>query len=188
MSGIRSMMSVIPHCTGSSRFTYNNTTVFCIVHGPSDSISRQEDPEMAILDVKWRDIILINGRIYDKYFSREIEKILSKRIILELDPCRSIQISFNVVGEVRNTLFCAVNAALLALSDAGIPLISMFYASSSFTHEEEVIVFDGDENVLASHSFGSISKTGMERAKSFLKYVKEVQTYTLKSKFPFCIS
>ncbi|CAD25746.1 BELONGS TO THE RNASE PH (EXOSOME) FAMILY [Encephalitozoon cuniculi GB-M1] len=186
MDGIKSMVSVISHCTGSSRFSYNNTTVFCVVHGPSDAISRQEDPDRAILDVRWRDMVLINGRVYDKYFSRVIEKILSKNIILELDACKVIQISFNVVGETRNTLFCAVNAALLALADGGIPLRSMFYASSSFMHEEEVVVFDKDENILSTHSFEGISETNIEKARDFLKYVKEAQAYTLRSKFPFC--
>ncbi|AFM99121.1 RNase PH-like protein [Encephalitozoon hellem ATCC 50504] len=187
MSGIRSMISVIPHCTGSSRFSYNNTTVFCTVHGPSDATSRQEDPEKAFLDVRWKDMILINGRIYDKYFSKVIERVLSKNIILELDACRTIQVGFNVVGETRNALFCAVNAALLALADGGIPLKSMFYASSSFMHEEEVIIFDGEGNIVDSHAFEAISGENIDSAKDFLKYVKEVQVYTLRSKFPFPI-
>ncbi|AFN83832.1 exosome RNAse PH-like protein [Encephalitozoon romaleae SJ-2008] len=185
MSRIKSMIGVIPHCTGSSRFSYNNTTVFCIVHGPSDAISRHEDPEKAFLDVRWKDMVLINGRIYDKYFSRVVERVISKNIILELDAWKTIQIIFNVVGEARNALFCAVNAALLALADGGIPLKSMFYASSSFTNEEEVVVFDNDENVIDSHSFEAISRKNIESAKGFLKYVKEVQTHTLRSKFPF---
>lgn len=185
MKGIKSMMGVIPHCTGSSRFSYSGTTVFCVVQGPSDGILRQEDPEKAILDVRWKDMVVINGRAYDKYFSRVMEKVLSESIIVELDATKAIQVTFNVVGEVRNALFCAINATLLALADGGIPLRSMFYASSSFMHEEEVLVFDREGNILASHSFGAISLLDVERARKFLEYVKEAQDYSLKSKIPF---
>lgn len=182
MQEIVSATGAVPWCTGSSRFSYAGTTVLCTIQGPFESMAKQEDSDEVVLDVRWRDPTLVNGRMYDRYFSKAMERILHKNILTRLDSYKTIQISFNVVGEARNTLFCAVNAALLALVDGGIPLRSMFYASSSFCHDEEVFVFD-DGGVAFRHSFGDISGMSLEKSKALLEYVKEAQKYALRSKF-----
>lgn len=182
MREVSSGISVVPCCTGSSRFSCDGTTVFCTIQGPSSGIAKQEEPNRVILDVRWRDPILINGRMYDRYFSGIMERILLRYIVPELDAYKTVQINFNVVGEIRNTLFCATNAALLALVDGGIPLISMFYATSTFSHPEEVFVFDEGGNFI-EHSFGDASELDLESAKDLLEYVKESLKYALKAKF-----
>ncbi|KAM0672923.1 RNase PH-like protein [Ordospora colligata] len=182
MKEIDSAVSVVPLCTGSSKLSYDGTTVFCVVHGPLDGTQRNSDPSKAALDVRWKDPVVINGRIYDKYFSSVVTNILSKYIILELDGGKTIQIVLNVAGSIRNTLFCAVNAALLALVDSGIPLRTMFYASSSFGYEEEVFVFDADGKMSFGHSFGPIEDSCINTAAEFLQYVKDVQAFALKPK------
>lgn len=184
MREVSSRTAVVPNCTGSSRFCCDGTTVICMVRGPSDSLSKQEDPDRAVLEIRWRDPVLVNGRLYDRYFSGIMEKILLKYMMVEMDCYKTIQISFNIAGEARNTLFCAVNAALLALVDAGMPIRSMFYATSSFSEEEEVFVF-GDDGTSASHAFGPISDSSSKNAKDMLAYIKESQQHSLKSKFLF---
>ncbi|KAH9411518.1 putative 3'exoribonuclease [Ordospora pajunii] len=183
MKEIDSAVSVVPFCTGSSRFSCDGTTVFCVVHGPLDSVHRNSDPLKAALDVRWKDSVVINGRIYDKYFSSVMTSILSKYVILELDGGKTIQLALNAAGSTRNTLFCAVNAALLALVDSGIPLRTMFYASSSFGYEEEVFVFDADGKISFGHSFGPIEDSSIKNASSLLGYVKDAQRFALKPKF-----
>jgi exosome complex component RRP46 len=179
MLGIRAETGTIPGCTGSSRFECRGTTVFCVVHGPAENAQRQEEPENATLEVRWKDQTLVNAKAYEKYFSGVVEKVLRRFVILELDVYKTIQVSLSIAGQDRKALFCAINAAVLALVDAGIPLCSMFYSSSSFLSEEEAFVFD-EEGVVYGHAFGEITEENISAARSHIDYVRESIRYGLR--------
>jgi exosome complex component RRP46 len=178
MLKIRAEVGRIPGCTGSSRFECGDTSVFCVVHGPVD-MQKTEELDRVSLDIRWRDHTLINARAYEKYFCGVVEKILQGFILLDLDAYKMIQVCVNIAGSSRNVLFCAANAVVLALVNAGIPLSSMFYASTSFLNEEEVFVFN-EERLLYTHAFGEITEDSTSRAKSHIEYIREFMKHCLK--------
>eukprot|EP00866_Antonospora_locustae_P001744 jgi/Antlo1/1744/1538 len=170
---------VLNEATGSSRFSHNGTTVFCAIHGPVDSQCQLKNT--AAIEIKWYESTILNNRMLEKYFSSVMSSVIPHVIIGELDPFKTIHIDLYVSDACRNTLFCAFNAVFLALSDAGIPLRGLFYATSSFLAEEEVFVYF-QNRLCYRHAFGEISLKAEENARKNLEEVQEYVDFALKDK------
>lgn len=172
--------AIVSQSTGSAVFSLNATSVYCTIQGPQECPYRFEDPSSVYFDIRWRESTHSNSKATDAYFSNIIHEIIKKFVILEIDAYKLVKLSFYIVEneDKRCTLFCAVNACLAAMLDAGIPLKHMFYASSSFTCEEEVVVFDAVEKYQKRyfHCFGELTHEMEEIALNNLfkveKYVK----------------
>jgi hypothetical protein len=188
MKGIEYKVNVVNQCTGSSVFTESGTTVYCTIFGPMDAPHRVEVPNHVCLEVRWKESTIVQQKTLERFFSSQVNLILSKYIVSELDCYKMIQIHLNVFEKKRNTLFCAINACHLALVDAGIPLKRCFLAVSSGTHEEEVFVYgnyDGKFVLDYLHSFGEVTEEMELLALSNLKLLEEHVNFALKSRYNF---
>ncbi|KAF7683210.1 Exosome complex component Rrp41 [Astathelohania contejeani] len=182
---IECKMGVVKNCTGSSSFTYHGTTVICVIQGPFNSHHRDEKSDRADLIIRWKESKLIHDRISEKYYSAILKDILSKFIILELDPHKTIEISVHIMVGERNALLCAVNSCLAALLDAGIPLSCLFYATSTSKFDEEVVVFAKQDGMFIreySHCFGEITDNMKKIAMEKLPYIEDIILFALNSK------
>ncbi|KAM0687382.1 exosome non-catalytic core subunit rrp46 [Conglomerata obtusa] len=173
MNTLTAKLNTLKNCSGSSTFTFNGTQVICSITGPTDCPYRFENPNAPYIKIDWRESNVVHSKTIDRYFSHIIEQIITM-FILPIDTLKMIQISFYVIPACRNTLFCAVNACLLACVQAGIPLKSMFCAVSSFDVEEEVFVYglrDGCE--VFCHGFGELGDLQREKALAMVEDVKD---------------
>lgn len=164
---------ILSNCAGSSFFSCNNSTVYCTVNGPIDT---QKQNKECILEIKWTESTILNHKQFDKYYSFIMNEILSLYILTDYLPYKTLYIDFHCLGE-EFSLFCAVNSSLLALADACVPLKSLFYGLTSFTSNEEVIVYD--DKVAYCHSFG---KNCYLDGIKYLEEVKEHVDFALKEK------
>ncbi|KAM0673083.1 exosome non-catalytic core subunit rrp46 [Gurleya vavrai] len=172
MNDINCSLDALKNCNGSSSFNFNKTTVFCSVIGPTECPYKHENSSFPYLEIKWKETSSLHAKSTEKYFSSIIEQIITK-FILPLDYLKMIQINFYVCENERNTLFCAVNACILALIQAGIPLKKMFYAGTSLSVKEEIFIFDSNEEVLFKHGFGECSKEMENEARKNALLVKK---------------
>lgn len=158
---------------GSSFFSCKDSKVYCVINGPIDS---QKYNKESNLEIKWTQGTILNHKHIDRYYSKILEEILSKFIIKEYLPYKTLYLDFHCLGS-DNLLFCAVNAALLALIDACVPITSLFYGVSSFICCSEVFIYD--EKLVYQHSLGESDK---EKAFGYLKEIKELILYEIKQK------
>lgn len=172
-------INVVEKATGSSRFTSEGTTVFCIVNGPADQQGMYDDN--AIIEVKWSESTILNHKMLERYFSNIMTQLLSRLIHREVDPFKAICIEIHVIESRRNTLFCAINACFLALASAGVPLKGSFCATSSLELEEEVFLWF-QARVCYRHAFGEITDSVEKNALKNLPEIQENLDFVIKSK------
>lgn len=129
-------------CSGSSLVSMGLTQVLCVVRGPCDVGRRSEElPDRATLEVNMRtapfappgDRRNVNPttdrRLIEE--SHLLQKALSASILLHLYPKSKISVTVMVLADDGGRLEASINAATLALMDAGIPLKDMVCACSA---------------------------------------------------------
>ncbi|RVD92860.1 RNase PH [Tubulinosema ratisbonensis] len=159
---------------GSAFFSCQNSKVYCTVNGPIDSQNLNKE---CLLEIKWSQGTILNHKHIDKYYSKILEEILNEYIVKEYLPYKTLYLDFYCVGN-DNLLFCAVNAALLALVDACIPIKCLFFGLSSFTDDNEVFVYDS--KLVYQHSF---SHSDENKALNYLEEIKETILFEINKKF-----
>mmetsp|Transcript_41155 Transcript_41155/g.87700 ORF Transcript_41155/g.87700 Transcript_41155/m.87700 type:complete len:289 (-) Transcript_41155:173-1039(-) len=129
-------------CSGSSLVMMGLTQVLCVVRGPCDVGRRSEElPDRSTLEVNMRstpfsppgDRRNINPSTDRRLIEQShlLQKALSASILLHLFPKSKISVTVMVLADDGGRLEAAINAATLALMDAGIPLKDMVCACSA---------------------------------------------------------
>lgn len=129
-------------CSGSSLVTMGLTQVLCVVNGPCDVGRRSEElPDRAMLEVNMQttpfappgDRRNVNPTTDRRLIEQShlLQKALSASILLHLYPKCKISVAVVVLADDGGRLEAAINAATLALMDAGIPLKDMVCACSA---------------------------------------------------------
>ncbi|KAL9185189.1 hypothetical protein ACHAXT_002966 [Thalassiosira profunda] len=129
-------------CSGSSLVSMGLTQVLCVVRGPCDVGRRSEElPDRATLEVNMRtapfsppgDRRNVNPTTDRRLIEQShlLQKALSASILLHLYPKSKISVTVMVLADDGGRLEAAINAATLALMDAGIPLKDMVCACSA---------------------------------------------------------
>ncbi|KAL7529049.1 hypothetical protein ACHAXR_002764 [Thalassiosira sp. AJA248-18] len=129
-------------CSGSSMCSMGLTQVLCVVRGPCDVGRRSEElPDRATLEVNMRTTPFsppgdrrntnptTDRRLIEQ--SHLLQKALSASILLHLYPKSKISVTVMVLADDGGRLEASINAATLALMDAGIPLKDMVCACSA---------------------------------------------------------
>ncbi|XP_074308555.1 exosome complex exonuclease RRP46 homolog [Silene latifolia] len=106
---------------GSATWSQGDTKVIAAVYGPKAGTKKNENPEKASIEVIWKPKTGQTGKP-----EREYEMILKRTLqsfcILTINPNTTTSVILQVVNDDGALLPCAINAACLALVDAGIPL------------------------------------------------------------------
>ncbi|KAL3793243.1 hypothetical protein HJC23_000785 [Cyclotella cryptica] len=129
-------------CSGSALVSMGLTQVLCVVRGPCDVGRRSEElPDRATLEVTMRTTPFSppgDRRVTNPSTDRRLieqshllQTALSASILLHLFPKSKISVAVMVLADDGGRLEASINAATLALMDAGIPLKDMVCACSA---------------------------------------------------------
>eukprot|EP00252_Welwitschia_mirabilis_P016612 TRINITY_DN3668_c0_g1_i1.p1 TRINITY_DN3668_c0_g1~~TRINITY_DN3668_c0_g1_i1.p1 ORF type:complete len:233 (-),score=39.70 TRINITY_DN3668_c0_g1_i1:431-1129(-) len=125
---------------GSARWSQDNTIILAAVYGPKPS-SKKENPERATLDVYWKPKTGQPGKL-EKEYEQILKKTLDCMFLSAMYPSTSTSVILQVVNDDGSLLACAINAACIALLDAGIPLKNRIAAICCGVRENGEIILD----------------------------------------------
>ncbi|KAJ3190094.1 Exosome component 5 [Gaertneriomyces sp. JEL0708] len=106
---------------GSVRFKYGDTSVLCSVYGPTEVRVRDEKLDRASVEVLFKPTTG-HTTTRDRLYERVIRETLESTILAALHPRTSIKIILQVLTDDGGVLSVAINAATMALLDAGVPM------------------------------------------------------------------
>jgi len=107
---------------GSCKFTQGNTVVLASVRGPGDVSASKEKYDRTTIEVIWRAKSGVASSIKHRRKEQLLRHILEILSVKELHPRSTIQLVLQEIHDDGALLACAVNAACVALMDAGISM------------------------------------------------------------------
>ncbi|KAF9585385.1 Exosome component 5 [Lunasporangiospora selenospora] len=119
-----SSQNLLNRADGSAQFDFGGSSVLCSVVGPAEVKLRDEKLNKATLEVIVRPLVGLPG-VKDKACERAIRETLEPIVISALHPRTLVQIVVQTMKDNGSILSTALNAAIMALLDAGIPLNSI---------------------------------------------------------------
>ncbi|CDO93929.1 unnamed protein product [Kluyveromyces dobzhanskii CBS 2104] len=144
-------MRVLSHVDGSAVVSNNGTKVICSVSGPMEPKSRQELPTQLALEIIVKPAEGVQST-REKLMEDQIRSVLTPVLARYLHPRQFVQICFQVLeaGESKDytvkEVSVGINAAVLALVDAGVPLLSMCTGTCiGITSEERRLIVNPTE-------------------------------------------
>ncbi|KAI9139633.1 ribosomal protein S5 domain 2-type protein [Paraphysoderma sedebokerense] len=114
---------------GSSRFNLDKTSVICSVYGPTEVKLKNEQLDRATIEVNVKPSVGLSTT-QERHLENTLRMSLEDVILSVLHPRTSIQITFQIMWDDGSVLAACMNAAMLALIDAGVPLKATFGAIS----------------------------------------------------------
>lgn len=155
LRSIEAKVGVIKNADGSAMFRLGNTTAIAGVYGPRKVLPRhEEEAERAILRTDYSMAAFstsTRSRPGPNRRSTEISKVIREAlepvIFLEEFPKTAIDVHIEVLQADASTRCVGLNAAVLALADAGIPMRDLV-ASCSAGKINSTVVLDiaGEED------------------------------------------
>ncbi|EQB61740.1 exosome rnase ph-like protein [Vairimorpha apis BRL 01] len=170
MNKIEASINTIKNATGSSYFKYKSTVVICTIDlkHKNDCLA-VEDYNTVLFDIRYRNI---NNKIFDRYCAMIIKKIL-QYFVLNIDVGKTIFVNLIVDSTDINSTWCSINALFLGLLDAGVPLKDCFFATSSFTKNDDFCILNNNKEVIFFDWTDEVDE-------NFFNYVKEILMFTCK--------
>ncbi|XP_072346292.1 exosome complex component RRP46-like isoform X5 [Scyliorhinus torazame] len=117
--------SLLSRPDGSACFTQGDTTVLAAVYGPAEVKVSKEIFDKATLDVLLKPKVGLPS-VAEKSKEQMIRNTCEATILTALHPRSSITIVLQVIHDSGSLLSCCLNAACMALMDAGLPMRSVF--------------------------------------------------------------
>ena len=145
---LEAKIGVIPNADGSAMFKMGDTVAIAGVYGPRTIHPRkQEDVERSVLRIRYNMAAFSTkerSRPGPSRRSQEISMVIRKAleslVFLEEFPKTAIDVNVEVTGADASTRCAALNAAALALSDAGIPMRDLAASCASGKVEGQIIL------------------------------------------------
>jgi exosome complex component RRP41 len=171
-------MGVIPGSIGSAMFTIGLTSCIAIVSGPMECIRRSDEMvDRAVLDVSIQiaPYASTDRRVYYPNTDRrliestvQIQHALEAATLLQSYPKSRIAIHISVLTDDGGRICAAINAATLALIDAGIPMKDFCCACSAGGTSSDVsidsnniVLIDLNRNEESNHHNGTSSNSSV---------------------------
>jgi len=126
-------------CMGQATFQLGNTIVRATVKGAREAKKNLQDADKAIVIVDYRIASFATSEDQRKKikesrnaveFSSWMEQVFNQIIVLTSYPRSQIEITISVLANDGSHVACAINAATLALIDAGIEMRDMVTATT----------------------------------------------------------
>lgn len=153
---IKIKAGVIPQADGSCEFESGETKAIAAVYGPKKVLPKHlEEPTRAYLNVLYNMASFSTSERNrpgpsrrSKEISKVIKEALSPAIILEKYPQTKIDIFIEVINANAGTRTAAINAASVALVDAGIEMRDIVTSVAAGKVDGEVILdlFQDEDN------------------------------------------
>ena len=133
----------VARADGSARFSHGLTSALAAVYGPAEPrLSRNELMNRAFVEVNYKT----TGK--GGYEEREVEAFLKGAVegasIATMHPRTSINVAVQQLHDDGSSLSAALNAAIVALLDAGVPMHSQPVAVAVAINADGVVQLDPD--------------------------------------------
>jgi exosome complex component RRP41 len=153
MRPITAKVGIVPNADGSAIFSFGKTVAVAAVYGPRMlHPQHMQDPKTAILRVNYD---LLSFSVSDRKKpgpsrrSQEISKVtewaLSPALDLKEFPNTVIDVQIYILQANASTRVAGINAASMALAQAGIPMKDLVCAVSVGKMDKEIVVDVDDE-------------------------------------------
>ncbi|XP_006900980.1 PREDICTED: exosome complex component RRP46 [Elephantulus edwardii] len=126
---------------GSASFLQGDTSVLAGVYGPAEVKVSKEIFNKATLEVLLRPKIGLPG-VAEKSRERLIRNTCEAVVLGVLHPRTSITVVLQVVSDAGSLLACCLNAACMALVDAGVPMRALFCGVTCALDSDGNLVLD----------------------------------------------
>ncbi|XP_039103053.1 exosome complex component RRP46 [Hyaena hyaena] len=126
---------------GSASFLQGDTSVLAGVYGPAEVKVSKEIFNKATLEVILRPKIGLPG-VAEKSRERLIRNTCEAVVLGALHPRTSITVVLQVISDAGSLLACCLNAACMALVDAGVPMRALFCGVTCALDSEGTLVLD----------------------------------------------
>ncbi|XWS17714.1 hypothetical protein CRYUN_Cryun33cG0090900 [Craigia yunnanensis] len=113
--------NILHRAHGSASWSQGDTKVLAAVYGPKAGTKKNENPEKACIEVIWKPKTGQIGKL-EKEYEMILKRTLQSICILTVNPNTTTSIIIQVVNDDGALLPSAINAACVALVDAGIPM------------------------------------------------------------------
>ena len=163
LSTISCTTGLLHQADGSSKFSLGKSSVIAGVFGPMPIPIKLEKIDSAEMLVTL-DPLSGTGGTAEKTLSIQIRNSLMALIDVRLFPRSCIQVNLQILSQDGLILPVAINAAVLACIDAGVPLSGMMGAISVSVSSNGEILLDPDqeeiESAVSRHTFAFEDKSG----------------------------
>lgn len=214
MRKIEAEVGVVKRAVGSARFKMGNTEAIAAVYGPKDIPRFLQNAEAGVLRCNYNMMAFSgNERVRpgpgrrSKEISMVTEKALSPVIDLKKFPGTAIEVYIEITQADAGTRCAGINAASMALADAGIPMRDLISAVAVGRIENKIIVdvnkeeedyeggmadiavafSTGEDKITLLQIDGDVKrdqlKKALETAKESCLKIKAIQIKALKEKY-----
>ncbi|XP_057828309.1 exosome complex exonuclease RRP46 homolog [Cryptomeria japonica] len=137
-----SSRALLHRAHGSARWSQDNTIVLAAVYGPKGGAAgKMENPEKATLEVIWKPKTGQAGKA-EKECEMIVKKTLEYIFLSTMHPNTITSVILQVVNDDGALLACAVNAACVALMDAGIASRNVIAAVCCGVRDNGEVILD----------------------------------------------
>jgi exosome complex component RRP41 len=156
-------LGVLPHADGSAAFSMGNTRVLAAVFGPREAVGRgAADPAKAMIRCECTTAqFAAAGRQRRGEHSRGVDRraselsasvrdALEQTVLVELLPRAQIDVAVQVLNADGGVRAACVNAAFLALADAGVPCRDALAACAACHLESTALLDPGKQEETAA--------------------------------------
>ncbi|XP_017982057.1 PREDICTED: exosome complex exonuclease RRP46 homolog [Theobroma cacao] len=133
--------NVLHRAHGSASWYQGDTKVLAAVYGPKAGARKNENPEKACIEVIWKPKTGQTGKL-EKEYEMILKRTLQSICILTVNPNTTTSIIIQVVNDDGALLPCAINAACVALVDAGIPMKHLAVAICCCVAKSGYVILD----------------------------------------------
>uniref|UniRef100_A0AAQ5YN16 Exosome complex component RRP46 n=1 Tax=Amphiprion ocellaris TaxID=80972 RepID=A0AAQ5YN16_AMPOC len=131
--------SLLSRPDGSSSFVQGDTSVMAGVYGPAEVKVSKEIYDRAILEVLIQPKVGLPS-VRERSQEQCVRETCEASLLLSLHPRSSLTLILQVLHDDGSLLSCCLNAACMALMDAGLPMSCLFCGvTCAITAEGEII-------------------------------------------------
>nr|KAJ3422609.1 Exosome component 5 [Polyrhizophydium stewartii] len=135
------VLGPLSRADGSARFSFGDSSVLCSVYGPAPVRTRDEKLDQATVSVVFNPVSGVSGtqeRLYERYIREVVEAL----VLSAMHPRTAINITAQVLANDGSILATAMNAVLLALVDAGVPMQATCAAAHAIINRDGSLLLD----------------------------------------------
>jgi exosome complex component RRP46 len=192
-----SEVGLLNRADGSAKYTAGRTSVMAAVYGPIGVKIKDEILDRATIHVHW-SAATGSGGPAEREKELIIKQVLLNVIIATLHPRTLIKIAIQELNDDGSLLSAAINAACMALVDAGISLKSWVASTTCAITPNGDFLLDPDrfeesssrakllfafnnqtDGVIACHNFGTLRKEEGEGEEFYLSCLAAARTSAL---------
>ncbi|XP_050991750.1 exosome complex component RRP46 [Labeo rohita] len=136
-----SEQSLLSKPDGSSTFVQGDTSILAGVYGPAEVKVSKEIYDRATVEVLIQPKMGLPG-VRERAREQCVRETCEAAILLTLHPRSSVTLILQVIHDDGSLLSCCLNAACMALMDAGLPMSHLFCGVTCAISKEGQIITD----------------------------------------------